>query len=524
MAVTLTGSSAISEDIYGLNFAGTEHLALARRIDLPVDRFGGDNVETYNWQLNSANQGANFYFENFPDCWIERFDYCTTGRDYSRPDELVERDRGIGAKTIISLPAMGWVANNASYDNQGNCTFPNTIYPGQDDYDPFHPAPRCGNGERNGAPVTDPPPDPTLAGRPAGPDFVRGWVESLVERHGTAAAGGVEIFALGNEPGLWFETHRGFQNGGVGYDELLERTSVLAEVVKDADHSALTLGPSEWGWINYFCSSLDTPAGDVNASCSEDRPDRAAHGGQDAMAWFLGQYQRLEEETGTRLLDYFDLHYYPVGYDEGADYELPTDVTRALWDPSFVDPSYIDTPIRLLPRMREWMWRNYGGTKLSLTEYNLGLGITDDLRLQNVIQADVLGLFGKHGLDLATFWAQPSAPVPEQAFLIYRDYDGKGSRFGTLSVPSQSTDGRHLEIHAARRGKRGVVTAVVINKSTARYEARLKLDDGKVVSGKAFRYAGGPIKAIGAVKPDGRGRLSMTYPARSVTLLELRVR
>jgi hypothetical protein len=85
---------------------------------------------------------------------------------------------------------------------------------------------------------------------------------------------------------------------------------------------------------------------------------------------------------------YLDLHYYRQGGDT-------TDVTRSLWDPTYVDPSWIDSRIQLIPRMKRWVARNYPGTKLALSEYNLsvdGSAVTNAL-----IQADTLGIFAREG-------------------------------------------------------------------------------------------------------------------------------
>ena len=88
--------------------------------------------------------------------------------------------------------------------------------------------------------------------------------------------------------------------------------------------------------------------------------------------------------------------------------------TRSLWDPTYADESWIadvqDGPyVRLIPRMRDWVNANYPGTKLAVTEYNWG-----GLESINgaLAQADVLGIFGREGLDLATIWGPPSTGQP----------------------------------------------------------------------------------------------------------------
>src|SRR4051812_17099142 len=74
-ALTIDASAdrhAISPEIYGLNFADP---ALATQISLPVDRWGGDVPETYNYLLGSNDTGPGNFFENLADC----FDTCTGG-------------------------------------------------------------------------------------------------------------------------------------------------------------------------------------------------------------------------------------------------------------------------------------------------------------------------------------------------------------------------------------------------------------------------------------------------------------
>jgi hypothetical protein len=78
--------------------------------------------------------------------------------------------------------------------------------------------------------------------------------------------------------------------------------------------------------------------------------------------------------------------------------------------------------------------------------------------------ADVLGIFGREGLNLATLWAPPSPTDPGAfAFRMYRNYDGQGAAFGDTSVAASSADQGQLAIYAARRGGDGVLTLIIIN-------------------------------------------------------------
>ena len=193
-----------------------------------------------------------------------------------------------------------------------------------------------------------------------------------------------------------------------------------------------TLGPVLWGWCAYFFSALD--------ECSSGA-DYTSHGNTAFVAWYLQQMKAYEQAHGVRLLDYLDLHYYPQadgvslsGAGNAATQALRLRSTRSLWDPTYVDESWIGGAgwqggiVKLIPRMKEWVTANYPGTKLAITEYNWGA--LDHIN-GALAQADVLGIFGREGLDLATLWGPPTANQPgAYAFRMYRNYDGQHHTFG----------------------------------------------------------------------------------------------
>src|SRR4029434_8958709 len=76
--------------------------------------------------------------------------------------------------------------------------------------------------------------------------------------------------------------------------------------------------------------------------------DRDDHGGKPFVEWYLQQMAAAEAANHVRLLDYFDLHYYPQAdgvslspAGNAATQALRLRSTRALWDPSYVDESWI---------------------------------------------------------------------------------------------------------------------------------------------------------------------------------------
>lgn len=480
---------AISPDIYGMNFADP---ALAREIGLPVNRWGGNRAETYNWRIGAANTGRDWYFENLADCWDDAGRWCADGNAARDWVGHVEGDAARGTKTLLTLPMLGRVAKDAPLGHPVTCGYPRTRHPVQDAFDPYDGG--CGNGRSGGEWLT---PDPADSGTPFGPADAAAWVADAKTR-------GVRLYELGNEPMLWSDTHHALHPERTTYEELWARSRDLAAAVKQADPQARTLGPSEWGWPNYFCSDADV----VALGCFPSSPDRQAHSGEPLSEWYLDQMRAYEQAHGTRLLDYFDLHYYAQA---GAG---TPEATRSLWDPTYTDPSWIADEIALIPRMRAWVDAHYPGTKLALSEYDLthdNDGIVDTL-----VQAETLGIFAREGLDLATRWSPPAAGQRQaDAWRIFRNYDGNGGRFGTTWVRSQSADQSRLAVYGAQRAD-GALTVLVINKTADELESRLTLRGANAApSAAVYRWTGSGIqRAADAAMAD-----ALAFPARSLTLL-----
>ncbi len=499
------GERAISPYIYGMNYADS---AVAAEIGLPVDRWGGNTTDTYNWKLGSSNTGSDYYFENVADCWNGSDGWCHAGLGPNTPayQSFIAQDRTTNAATLLTLPLMGEVASNAPLNHPFTCGFPASVFATQDSFDPYDA--NCGSGTKTG---TNLPSNPSRDGTPITPATnAAAWINDLKGRYATSAQGGVTFYELGNEPALWDQTHRDMHPQPTTYDELWQRSETTAAAVRATDPSAKVLAFSEWGWPNYFCSAAD----DIQNGCFATSPDRAKHGGTSLVEWLLQQAHSYDKANGGRLFDYLDLHYYRQGGET-------TDVTRSLWDPTYLDPSWINTPIDLIPRMQQWAANDDPGIGTSLSEYNLsidsgqpGYEVTNAL-----IQADTLGIFAREGLDLATRWALPTdGPLVGDAFLLYRNYDGKHSTFGDTYVRSGSSDQSSLAIYGAVRSSDGALTIAVINKSKSPLTSPLALSGfSPGAAAQTWLWTGGSITRQADQSTTASG-FTATFPARSMTL------
>lgn len=574
----------IDPRIYGINGYLLDPV-LAAEIDLPIERSGGDGASEYNPVLSTTSQAANWYYQIF--------------KDTSAPDQI-PRNNLEGRDTMLTLPAMGWVANapgHAANPAINACAYPLTVYPGQTMHDSENDPSNdnnCGSGwvcpagttavnkDADGNPL-DPSNnansfgfgesrcelpnhtlvapnriegnDPTLGdacpgGRPnPGPEPYRcnapaamdaAWVQSLVNQYGTAANGGVEFWSLDNEPDLWQDTHHHVHPQCVSYDEIFTHNRDAAAALKSVDPTAKTLGPVASDIVGSIDVRYDNP-NENPGTCSihsDPSPDRAAKG--DFVPWYLAQMHQYEIDHGVRLLDVLDQHFYPQA--DGVVFQPAGDAatqarrlrsTRSLWDPSFVDEGwqpdvYPDLRIEQIPRMKRWIAQNYPGTKTAITEYNFG-GL-DDVN-GALAQADVLGIFAREGLDIATFWPDNGGFTSDMpganGFKIFRNYDGNGSKFGDTWVKSTSGNAANgsqgdLAVYSAKRAD-GALTTLVINKTTQPLTSTLNVNNyNPAAQAEVWRYSGANNTAIlhqPNVSVTPAGAMSTTYPANSMTLL-----
>jgi len=547
----------ISEDIYGIHYANDE--AFAAEIDLPVRRWGGNDKTRYNWQ-NDMYGNPDWYFEN--------------EHSSVSADQFIAHSKRTKTEPIITIPMIGYVANDPG--QVGNtatypCSFDTRRYN-------YTPQPRLNGDGSIALPATDPD-DPNrshcgtgimgyqnndprkpiyLQGNnpldtsiEIGPAWATDWINHLKQQFGPAATGGVRFYSLDNEPDIWFETHRDVAPDAITLQKLRDDSVAYAAAIKAADPDALTLGPVVHGWTYYWHSPSD---GQDEAWL--ERPDRIANGDVPLVPWYLKQMADYEKQNGARLLDYLDLHYYVaaggVTQADAGDAETQArrlNSTRSLWDPTYVDESWIATApvddengqvpdfnvVRLLPRMREWVAANYPGTKLAITEYNWGA--LDHIN-GALAQADVLGIFGREGLDMALLFDSSYSPGGKftptgpgaYAFRLYRNYDGQGGKFGDTSVQATSSDQGKLSIYAAQRSGDSALTFVLINKTGADLTANLTVS-GLAASNRVivdavqrYQYSAANLNAI-VRQPDldfgDSDTLQATFPANSITLLTI---
>ncbi len=487
----------ISPDIYGLNDNPWDP-TLGKEIELPVSRWGGDATTRYNWEVDASNAGGDWYF--------------MAGGGQSRvtpsgsADEFVSKIKSVGGKALLTIPVIDYL--NRVPATTRDCSFPVSLVGPQQKVNPYvHPRVNgqttdAGNGVRpDGTFIRLTPAQILRVHVPNAPAHQQAWMQHLIGKFGPANRGGVAVYEMDNEPGGWDNTHRDIHPDKPTYQEIVDKTLPYARAVKQTDPTALIDGPGDFGWSAY-------------------KGDPAKTGGLWNAEYYLSRFRTASEAAGHRLLDYFDEHYYPY-HNEGTRLES----TRSLWDPGYVEKNWIgqyNGAITLIPRMHQWADKYYPGTRLAITEYNWGGLDTLDGALA---QADVLGIFGRERLDLATLWGPPKPTDPGAfAFRLYRNYDGKGGRYGDIWVHSASTDQGKLSVYGAVRSSDHALTLIVINKTGGALTSALALAGFRPAArARVFRYSAADLKTIVPApdQPVGPTGWTATYPANSITLIVL---
>jgi len=501
------GRHKISPQVYGVAFATPAQLL---DLNVPANRWGGNATTRYNWQVNADNRAQDWYFESIA------YGSATAGEG---PDSFIAEARSAGAEALMTIPTVGYVAKVGP--NRGKlASFSIAKYGAQQGNDAQW-FPDAGNGVRtNGSNVTGN--DPLDASVPADAVFQQGWFQHLVSRWGMAGQGGLRYYILDNEPSIWFATHRDVHPVGPTMDEMLAKFIDYGQRIKATDPGAQVVGPEEWGWSAYFYSGYDQQWGALHGW--DNLPDRQAHANADYLPWLLDQLRQHQVATGQRLLDVFTVHYYPQGGEFGNDTSAAMQArrnrsTRSLWDPAYVDETWIATAVNLIPRLKQWVQLYYPRTRIGITEYNWGAeghinGAT--------AQADVLGIFGREGLDLGARWTTPDAATPTyKAIKMYRNYDGQRSTFGETSVSTKVANPDQLSAFGALRRRDGALTVMVVNKAASGSTPVSVRLANALPSGNAQVWqlgAGNAITRLADV-PVVAGAVNTTLPAPSVTLL-----
>ncbi len=487
---TSQANRAISPLVYGLNSPTSAQLAATRAT---LVRLGGNRWTAYNWETNASNAGSDYCYEN--DDYLSS---STTPGAAIKP--TVTAAAAAGATSLITIPIVDHVAG----DEGAQCNIQNTP-----NYLALHfdqNLPTKGSAFSLHPSTTD--------GKVYQDEFVN-WLKQAVP-------GAPVMIQLDNEPDLWSQTHPEVHPNAVAYAELALRDAAYAKAVKAVWPSVKIVGPVNYGWEGF--TNLQ------NAS------DAAADG--DFVDWYLHAMSSASTATGERLIDDLDVHWYPeatgggvritndASGDGAAEVAAREQAPRSLWDPSYVESSWITDdvlhgPIDLLPGLQSKIAADYPGTGLSVSEWDYGGG--NEIS-GAIADADVLGIFGQQGVTDAAYWPLFSNETfSTAAFEAFRNYDGNGGSFGDTSVQATSSDPATATVYASMMAaNHDQVVLVAINKATTARTAAVELT-AETVFHTAEVYTitsakAAPVAAAG-LTTSAQNAFLYTMPAQSISII-----
>lgn len=443
---------AISPYIYGFGTYLREDREKENVFELrpTLYRFGGNTSTRYNYQTNSWNSAQDWFFHNY------------SGGEENVVDRFMSQNRDRGIASAVTVPMLGWVAKDDS-----SFSFPREQYPNQEAFDKD-----AGNGVAGGQNLKA---DPRRTSVAITSDFVFEYVKKLKNQFGPHP----HFYIMDNEPMLWNQTHRDVQHEPVTYDSYLKTYIDYASAVRRADPEAVIIGPALWGWM-----AMQNSAFDIEGPWSGGKKglDRAAHGDQPFLEWFLEQIAREEKKRGVSLLDIIDVHYYPEkaswpkGSEGGFAYRSQLlRSTRSLWDETYQDESWVNEKIYLIPRLKAMAARFKPSARVSIGEYNFR---SERDAAGAIAQADILGIMAGEDLYAAQYWDFPLKDgTHRSAFLLYRNFDGQGSGFGDRWLPNSVGNQADHSVYTAEDSGRKRLTVVILNKNLTRSQTfDLKLE------------------------------------------------
>ena len=491
-------------------------------------RWGGNRSTTYNWENNASNGGNDY--SNVSDGF---YDYTGSSTPALPIVNFIKNADSRNQFKIVSLQAAGYVAADkdgqitevASDENtrwkklEYNKPTPYSLTPDKDD------------------------------------DVV--YIDELInylQTLGEPGNGGVDAYAVDNEPFLWSRSHPMLHPEQTTYEELFEKTKLVASTVHKISPRTEIVGPMFYGW---------TDAARWGVAENEFAPLFRVK--NDSYRWFVDFYldslRQMEEKFGERYLDIISFHWYPEAtgtetkYTDGAKkgqlvrivntstsdgatpaqliaadvVEARLQAPRTLWDNTYKEKSYVGNEIaRQLPKSRRSLLQAvkysidtyYPGTKIAFTEFEYD---AEGHWSGGLALADVLGIFGREDVYLATKWNKFQS-YSTAAYKLYLNYDGNGNGFGTTSVQDVFTDTVKMASYASL-DEEGNLHIIAINKTENALPVNFVLQNGVYSDGVVYGFDqnSADISQLGTIDNIENSGFSYSLPAYSALHFVLNV-
>ena len=342
-----------------------------------------------------------------------------------------------------------------------------------------------------------------------------------------------KYWSMDNEMEIWRGTHSDLDLPVTG-DFLVERYIDVAKKARAQWKDIKLTGPvaaNEWQW----CS--------VSSYNKEDRPK-----GEDRnycwLEYFIMKVAEEQKKSGVRLLDVFDIHWYP----SEKDYESRMNWHRVLFDTTYNYPGANGikmvggnwdnkiTKEYIFVRINQWLEKYFGknhGITLGITETSI---IDNDPMVTALTYASFLGTMQDNGVEIFTPWTWgdgmyetvhlfsryghpnrvQSTSSNDSLVSAYSSISNKGDSLTVIFVNRAEKDAQEINLDLANFASDGTVKTLTLQ--------NLKGETFVSHTSNALKENAVEAKAQDETTPAtgySINRFKMTLPAKSITAVLL---
>ena len=342
-----------------------------------------------------------------------------------------------------------------------------------------------------------------------------------------------KYWSMDNEMEIWRGTHSDLDLPVTG-DFLVERYIDVAKKARAAWGDIKLTGPvaaNEWQW----CS--------VSSYNKEDRPK-----GEDRnycwLEYFIMKVAEEQKKSGVRLLDVFDIHWYPTE----KDYESRVNWHRVMFDTTYNYPGANGikmvggnwdnkiTKEYIFVRINQWLEKYFGknhGITFGITETSI---IDNDPMVTALIYASFLGSMQDNGVEIFTPWTWgdgmyetvhlfsryghpnrvQSTSSNDSLVSAYSSISNKGDSLTVIFVNRAEKDAQDIDLNLANFASDGTVKTLTLQ--------NLKGETFVSHTSNALKENAVEAKTQGETTPAtgySINRFKMTLPAKSITAVLL---
>ncbi len=219
--------------------------------------------------------------------------------------------------------------------------------------------------------------------------------------------------------------------------------------------------------------------------------------GRHAIEFFLQECRKFESNENEnpeafRILDVLSFHLSPSFRESNAkllhqDFSFILESTQNWWNEEYInryDHSLVlGTSARVIPRFKTWIEKNYPGTELAVTEFDIKSEQTQDYDpvIKIIYLADLYGIMATKGVDYAAqkqlnSYDQNVALIDEADNItaLYYPFSLFANNFKSFVLNAQSSLAQKLNVYACQDDT--TIVAIIINKEAVSHLTQVSID------------------------------------------------